>query len=372
MKARKMLSATLAVATMSTMMSMPVLADTIEGGTVYIDQDVYNVVLPTTASMKFYLDPQGLTTLGSDGSAGTSKGTIVGASLDMHAINKSNAPVALSAAYTLEAKKKDDTAVTAGSITIVDTLADADAITALRNSTDKKVAVSVAAATDATTYTAGKAWKAGASGTDITGTPMSAADTVYAKETSGGAAVNYIMDKATYTAKMKDGATDKYDPNSYEMEYTANTGTDLKLTIGGYCSEKADWSAYAKGDEKLTLSAVFGFKKVDNSTASSTTIKNEEIEVIPEVTSAQDATVTFSEAPTAGKITVTAPGGTPYTPSAADINAGNPVAVSGNNFIVKASALAIWENTTGFGKGTYSVSLTLADNSTETKTFILK
>lgn len=368
MKARKMLAATLAVTTLTTMTSMPVLADTIEGGTVYIDQDVYNVVLPTTASMKFYLDPQGLTTLGNDGTAGASKGTIVGASLDMHAINKSNAPVALSASYTLEAKKKDDTAATG--ITVVDALADADAITALKGATDKKVAVSVAAATDATTYTAGKAWKAGDSGTDITGTAMSAADTVYAK--AAGAPVTYIMDKATYTAKMKDGATDQYDSNSYEMEYTANTGTDLKLTIGGYCSEKADWSAYAKGDEKLILSAVFGFKKVDNSTPANTTVKTDEIEVVPEVTSSQDATVTFSEAPTAGKVSITAPGGTTYAPSASDISAGNPVAVSGNSLTVKASALGIWENTAGFGKGTYTVNLTLADNSTETKTFVLK
>lgn len=372
MKARKMLSATLVVATMSTMMSMPVLADTIEGGTVYIDQDVYNVVLPTTASMKFYLDPQGLTTLESDGSAGTSKGTIVGASLDMHAINKSNAPVALSAAYTLEAKKKDDTAVTAGSITIVDTFADDAAITALRNSTDKKVAVSVAAATDVTTYTAGKAWKAGTSGTDITTTAMSAADTVYAKETSGGAAVNYIMDKATYTAKMKDGATDKYDPNSYEMEYTANTGTDLKLTIGGYCSEKADWSAYAKGDEKLTLSAVFGFKKVDNSTASSTTIKNEEIEVIPEFTPDQDATVTFSEAITATNTVITPPEGAVYPVTQSDIDSGQVVGVNGNSLTVKTFALSIWEHTAGYGKGTYTVTLTKADGTKENKSFVLK
>lgn len=369
MKARKMLATTLAVATMTSMMSMPVLADTIEGGTVYIDQDVYNVVLPTTASMKFYLDPQGLTTLGDDGTAGASKGTIVGASLDMHAINKSNAPVALSANYKLEAKKSDDTAATG--ITIVDTLADDDAVTALKGATDKQVAVSVAAETDPTTYTAGKAWKAGATETDITGTAMSAADTVYAKETAG-ASVNYIMDKATYTAKMKDGATDKYDPDSYEMEYTANTGTDLKLTIGGYCSEKADWSAYAKGDEKLTLSAVFGFKKVDNSAADKTTIENDEIEVIPEVISSQDATVTFSEAPTAGKTVITPPEGSTYTVSAEDISSGKVVAVSGNSLTVKSFALSIWENTAGYGKGTYTVTLTKVDGTQETKSFVLK
>lgn len=366
MKARKMLAATLAVATMTGMMSMPVLADTIEGGTVYIDQDVYNVVLPTTASMKFYLDPQGLTTLGDDGTAGASKGTIVGASLDMHAINKSNAPVALSANYTLEAKKKDNTATTG--ITVVDTLADDTAITALKNSTDKKVAVSVAAATDATTYTAGKVWKAGASGTDITGTAMAAADTVYAKEASG-ADVSYIMDKATYTAKMKDGATDKYDPNSYEMEYTANTGTDLKLTIGGYCSEKADWSSYAKGDEKLILSAVFGFKKVDNSTAASTTIKNEAIEVVPEVTPDQDVTVTFSEDITATNTVITPPEGTVYPVTQSDIDSGQVVGVNGKSLTVKTFALSIWEHTAGYGKGTYTVTLTKTDGTKENKTW---
>lgn len=369
MKAKKILATTLAVATMTSMMSIPVLADTIEGGTVYIDQDVYNVVLPTTASMKFYLDPQGLTTLGSDGTPGSSKGTIVGASLDMHAINKSNAPVALSAKYTLEAKKTDDTAAT--DITVVDTFADADAITALRNSTDKKVAVSVAAATDATTYTAGKAWKAVADETDITGTSMSAADTVYAKQTTGES-VNYIMDKATYTAKMKDGATDKYDPNSYEMEYTANTGTDLKLTIGGYCSEKADWSAYAKGDEKLTLSAVFGFKKVDNSTADKTTIKTDEIEVVPEVTPDQDVTVTFSEAITATNTIITPPQGTVYSVTQSDIDSGQVVGVNGNSLTVKTFALSIWEHTAGYGKGTYTVTLTKTDGTKENKTFVLK
>lgn len=368
MKARKMLAATLAVATMTTMMQMPVLADTIEGGTVYIDQDVYNVVLPTTASLKFYLDPQGLTTLNADSNPQSSKGTIVGASVETHAINKSNKPVALSATYKLEAKTKDDTAATG--ITVVDAFADADAITALKNATDKKVAVSVAAATDASTYTSGKAWKAGTTNTDLTGAAMATADTVYAK--AAGESVTYIMDKATYTATMKDGATDIYDSNSYEMEYTANSGTDLKLTIGGYCSEKADWSAYAKGDEKLILSAVFGFKKVDNSTETAATVGTEEIEVVPEFTSSQDATVTFSEAPTAGKVTITAPGGTAYTPTAANISSGNPVAVSGNSVIVKASTLAIWQNTNGFGKGTYTVTLTLADSSTESKTFVLK
>lgn len=369
MKTRKMLAATLAVATMTSMMSMTAFADTIEGGTVYIDQDVYSVVLPTTASMKFYLDPQGLTTLAADGTAGTSKGTIVGASLDMHAINKSNAPVALSASYKLEAKKNDDTAATG--ITIVDTLADADAITALRGSTDKKVAVSVAAVPDTSTYTTGKAWKAGASGTDITGASMTTADAIYAKETAG-ASVDYIMDKATYTAKMKDGATDKYDPNSYEMEYTANTGTDLKLTIGGYCSEKADWSAYAKGDEKLTLSAVFGFKKVDNSTATSTTIKTDEIEVVPEVTPDQDVTVTFSENITATNTVITPPQGTVYSITQSDIDSGQVVGVSGKSLTVKTFALSIWEHTAGYGKGTYTVTLTKTDGTKENKTFVLK
>ncbi len=368
MKARKLLAATLSVATLTTMTSMPVLADTIEGGTVYIDQDVYNVVLPTTASMKFYLDPQGLTTLGDDGTAGASKGTIVGASLDMHAINKSNAPVALSASYTLEAKKKDDTAATG--ITVVDTLADADAITALKGATDKKVAISVAAATDASTYTGGKAWKAVDSGTDITGTAMSAADTVYAK--AAGTPVTYIMEQATYTAKMKDGATDQYDSNSYEMEYTANTGTDLKLTIGGYCSEKADWSAYAKGDEKLILSAIFGFKKVDNSTPANTTVKTDEIEVVPEVTSAQDATVTFSEDISATNTVVTAPQGTAYPVTQSDIDSGQVVAVNGKSLTVKSFALSIWQDTAGYGKGTYTVTLTKTDGSKEIKTFVLK
>lgn len=237
------------------------MAEEIDGSTIYVGQDVIDVTLPTTASQKFYVDPQGLIAVGKGGTDVANAGTVTGAS-DMYAVNRSSIPLALSVSYRLA-----DSAASDG-VTVVNAVADADAATAIQNDAAKKIALSVSAVESNTDAAAngnncgGKVFKAAASaGVDMTGaTGMTTADVVYADTTA--ATADYLMTAETYKAVMKSGATDAYDSNSYEyiVDSTAEKASCVKLSIGGYCSTKADWSDYADGTETLKLDVVFKFK----------------------------------------------------------------------------------------------------------------
>lgn len=277
MKAKKVLAVALAAAmAFSALPGMSVKAEEIVGGTVYIEQDIIDVILPTTESQKFYIDPQGLIALGKGEAVATGAGVVTGKS-DMYAVNKSSMPLALSVNYKL----KDS--VTTNGVTI----ATGDSV---QNATGMAIAVYVAAeqsgvyevasgSATATGAAAGTVVKAGddafASGSGVALTGSLSKDEVYAS--ADGTPENYFMDAQSYKAQLKDGiatgdATKIYDSSSYEyvIDPDKNDASCVKLTIGGYCSTKANWSAYAKGTETLKLDVTFKFKKLTQVAGSTT------------------------------------------------------------------------------------------------------
>lgn len=298
MKKKKVLAALLVAAMMvPTMPAVTANAEEIEGGVIYVKQDIYDVTLPTTASQKFYLDPEGLIALGKGGSVADA-GKVVGMA-DMYAVNRSSIPVALSASYKLA-----DTAESDG-VTIVDTVADAG--TAIQEDVTKKVAVSITAAEAAkdadNNDCGGHVVKDTGSAQDISGLSAMTADVVYAKDATGTAAENaYIMTPEDYKFQLKDGKTadDAYDSSAYEyvIDETAKKASCLKLSIGGYCSTKADWTDYTNGTNELKLDITFKFKKVVPTTeADYSNVKagTDEVKVGPQVTMTTGGLITISD-----------------------------------------------------------------------------
>lgn len=301
MKTKQALAAAFAaVMVFSTAYGTPVMAEEIDGGTIYVDQEVIDVTLPTTASQKFYVDPQGLIAIGKGGADVANAGTVVGAS-NMYAVNRSSIPLALSVSYKLV-----DSATTDG-VTVVDTVADNDAATAIQNDAAKKIAVSVSAVESATDADAsgndcgGNVFKEVAAGVDMTDDTgkLATADAVYAKSTTAAEAA-YLMTAETYKAQLKDGKTaaDAYDSSAYEyvVDTTAKKASCVKFAIGGYCSTKADWSDYADGTETLKLDVTFKFKKLTTDAGDYTDAKvgTEEVVLGPQVTLSTSGLITIS------------------------------------------------------------------------------
>lgn len=273
MKAKKVLAVALAAAmAFSALPGMSVKADEISSGTVYIEQDVINVILPTTESQKFYIDPQGLIALGKGGATVADEGLVTGKS-EMYAVNKSSMPLALSVNYKLK-----DSATTNGVTITTDAATAAD----VKDATGMAIAVYVAAeqsgvyevasgSATATGSATGAVVKAGTdglvSGTGVALTGPLSKDEVYAS--AAGTPENYFMANQSYKAQLKStiatgDATKIYDSSSYEyvIDPDADDASCVKLTIGGYCAKEANWSAYAKGTETLKLDVTFKFKKL--------------------------------------------------------------------------------------------------------------
>lgn len=292
MKAKKVLTAVLSAAMVfSVLPGTSAKAEEIDGSTIFVDQEVIDVTLPTTASQKFYVDPQGLIAIGTggDGAVAANAGTVIGNS-DMYAVNRSSIPLALSVSYRLV-----DSATSGGGVTIVNAVADADAAAAIKNDATKKIAVSVSAVESGKDAASngndcgGKVFRANASGVDITASTgnLSTAEAVYADSTAVTA--DYLMTAETYKPQLKSGKTaaDAYDPSAYEyvVDADAKKASCVKLTIGGYCSTKADWSDYADGTKTLKLDVVFKFKKVTTTNGNYTDAKvgTDEVQTGPKV-----------------------------------------------------------------------------------------
>lgn len=255
--------------------------------------------MPTTAAQKFYLDPEGLIALGNGGSATANPGTVVGLT-NMYAVNRSSIPVVLSASY-----KVADSA-TADGVTVVKTVSGSSDITDIQEAATKKVAISISAieaAMDADTSgntCGGKVFKADASGVDVTASTgnLSAAEAVYA-DSATAVAAEYVMTPETYKFQLKDENADPYDANSYEyiIDSTAKKASCVKLTIGGYCSTKADWSAYTDGTNELKLDMTFKFKKAATTTGdwTDTTTGTDEVKTGPQVSMTAGGLITISD-----------------------------------------------------------------------------
>lgn len=216
MKLKKLI-ALAATATLA-MSSMTAFASELEiGGDLdYVNTTIYNLTLPTSESLAFKLDPQGLTSLDA-GKYDSSKAGLITSETPMTAINKSSVDVKLSATFYI---------------------VDSSDKVALKSSISDEKANEIAL-----TVTAD----------DTTNTVINVTE----KTKDDATAKDFAMTKATYNfAKDANG--------DYTYELDDSTGSTLNLTIGGNIAKEADWSAYTGDDAAtITLHAVFKFTNAD-------------------------------------------------------------------------------------------------------------
>lgn len=229
MKLKKLLASVSALAIAMSTMMVPVAADDINGGVVWVDKTVYEVTLPTTASQNFYLDPEGLISAHTASGAAdtllnpTAPGTIYGATA-MTAINNSSVTVKLEATLS----------ITGEGVSIETTTG------AALNATAPAVCMT-------TTFAKNNAY--------------TEAVTLPGVQVISSSAVSYeaVMAPASYSFYAVSGsAVNSTNPNDYK--YVMDTsGSAVDITLGGNCAKDADWSTF----KSLKVVAVFKFYTAD-------------------------------------------------------------------------------------------------------------
>lgn len=232
MKHTKKLIATTMAMTM-VMGSMPILAadalttptsgvagNPIDGSVNYTSTTVYSVTLPTTDTLSFALDPQGLTTLSSGSVAEGSEGLIVGTG-EMVAENKSSVPIDLEVGFYVTTSSDELKLVS-------DTVDD--------SKEEIKLVIQKS---------------------DTTGTGFSDFLTVTSEDAQTPTEDSISMEAATYEFAGDGSST----PYTYQYK---SGGDSVYMKISGTVAKDFDWSAYVSSDTNTTpktieLNAVFGF-----------------------------------------------------------------------------------------------------------------
>lgn len=251
MKFKKLFASVLAIALAVTAIpATSAKADVIEGSAAFLNTEVYKTVLPTTASQKFYLDPQGLSQVGQTGQAALptgNAGQIVGKST-MSAINLSSRPVKMSVSYVLDVDAAD-----------MDVVSLTNSGTAIKDAADTvtKPAVCLTVEASVTSTSPAKA---------VTGASVLAA----ANTKSAFTATPYEFEAADYEAVTKaafdaNDLDELYNADNYEYKMVT-TGASIELQIGGICLAHGDYSAFTGANAKpLNLDMTFKFTKDDGS-----------------------------------------------------------------------------------------------------------
>ncbi len=249
MKFKKLFASVLAIAlAVAAIPAAPTKADIIEGSAAFLNTEVYKTVLPTTASQKFYLDPQGLSQVGQTGQAALptgNAGQVVGKST-MAAINLSSRPVKMEVSYVLD--------VDAADLNVVSL---ANSGTAITNAADTVTKPAVCLTVEAVVTSPAKA---------VTG------DAVYAAVASGSSfsATPYEFEAADYEAVTKaafdvNDLDELYNADNYDYKMVTE-GASIELEIGGICLAQGDYSAFTGSNAKpLNLDMTFKFTKDDGS-----------------------------------------------------------------------------------------------------------
>lgn len=256
MKLKKIFATTLALAmAIVAIPAAPAKADIVDSQTAFLNTEVYDITLPTTAGQKFYLDPQGLTEIAKTGQADiptAAKGKIYGATT-MSAINNSSKDVVIGATY--------EVVVDTNKMAVVSQQNDIDT-----NSSTKPAIMLTATATSAHGVVSEGGVK------NASGTLASKVDV--AAVSGSGAEVKYGLGAGAYQAVTKSAIdTDNLDEvlNTSNYAYKMITsGGAIDITIGGSCAynDEVDYSAFTGSNpEPLNLNITFKFYKADDSTA---------------------------------------------------------------------------------------------------------
>ena len=258
MKFKKLFASALAIALAATIIpATPAKADiTATGGATFVNTEKYEVTLPTTASQKFYLDPQGLAVVATNGSGKgdlptTGAGIIVGKE-KMQIINNSSRPVDVKVGYLLDTDVNE--------IDVLELASSGTAINAVETDTKPAICLTVNATnTKALAVTAGSVTLA-----------QNATSSIAAATTNSAISPNYTetytFEDADYVAEFKGSDPTDFDQihDSSKYEYNMVTsGAALQLEIGGVCNKYGDYSAFTgTTPTKLDLKLTFKLYKV--------------------------------------------------------------------------------------------------------------
>lgn len=258
MKFKKLFASALAIALAATIIpATPAKADiTATGGATFVNTEKYEVKLPTTASQKFYLDPQGLAVVATNGSGKgdlptTGAGIIVGKE-KMQIINNSSRPVDVKVGYLLDTDVNEIDVLALGS--------SGSAINAVETDTKPAICLTVNATnTKALAVTAGSVTLAQNATSSIAAATTNSAINPNYTET-------YTLEDADYVAEFKGSDPTDFEQihDSSKYEYNMVTsGAALDLEIGGVCNKYGNYSAFTGATPtKLDLKLTFKLYKV--------------------------------------------------------------------------------------------------------------
>lgn len=199
-----------------------------DGTTIYIDMEIYDVLLPTDNAFDFTLDPQGLTGIATGGTESLKDlagGLLVGPEDPIAFINYSAVPINLAVTYV---------GVTDEAIFVED---EATVAADLKNNVYLTLTASAAAIEDEEA------------------TAFDATDVDPFVVTGTAKTLNFLLEAAEYEITEAAG------------EYTAAIATDAfgggnALKVGGAVNGKADWTAFTGDDaEAVKMSVTFKFVK---------------------------------------------------------------------------------------------------------------
>jgi hypothetical protein len=224
-----------------------------DGSTAYIDLIKYNVVLPTTNTLDFQLDPQGLLAIPKSGKlelGALNGGTIVPSGV-ASVINQSTEAVKVTVALQgtgdatfIEYDEDDETT-----------------IGAVEEGTDNNVLLY---AMPSSVDTRG------------TGTAYSASTQGYVITKDSPITLTFALGAAQYNVTNTSG--------KYALALTANTGHGTGIRLGGYVNDKANWSGYlatAEVQQKVGVQATFTFTDASDEDLDDLEDPEESVEGIP-------------------------------------------------------------------------------------------
>lgn len=223
----------------------------VSGNLDYVDTVVYKVALPTTNSLSFYLDPQGLADATASGVSLndlTNKGAIIGAGV-ASANNYSSVPILLSCKMYVSDKDKTKapSGVTFISTNSINESANEAKLTIVPLASGKDVPVSVNAGNVDNSWVNDKA------------------KPIYATSKATANEIRFALDAADYVVvKLSNGKKVLSQNKASGAKISDNTA----FCISGNVAKDADWKDLASKTDPLKLNMIFSFsglKTLNNS-----------------------------------------------------------------------------------------------------------
>jgi hypothetical protein len=215
-----------------------------DGETVYVDTEIYSVVLPTNANLNFTLDPQHLLEIVGSGTLSGGPGVIVSDAI-AGVLNKSAVDIEL----TIGMQVTGDATVETDPAQVEDS-----------NNTDNKVYLAVRPSKTDIQDDAFSTLKK--NGDTVTGATLAEGENGQFAIDEDGVTLHFLLGAATYKAVNTNGAY------TYVYDTGAKNGHGTAITIEGLVNKDADWSDYtgAEAANTVGLNAVFSYEKADAET----------------------------------------------------------------------------------------------------------